>query len=465
MKPQNCFFNVLFLGLLIVSLGLAGTGIYSLLKTNSFANVKASDEEPYTEAIVLWNETYGGYYVESAQSIIKCPGGYAIAGWTNSSGKGDLDILLLRIALDGTYLWNKTFGDVEEDKGFQVINCQAGGFALASTYMNVTAASDNTDFLVTRIAGDGTVLWNYSYSGPEQTPSYWIGDLGRSIVECLNGDLVCAGVTLTAIGNSDVWMFRLSSNGQRLWDRTFHNLDIDRCYNPHSLVQCSDDGFAFACYTYNNTQTNRVWLIKTNAAGIHQWNKTFGDLIGYQRPEALVECSDQGFAIIANTQSFGAGNSDAWIIRTDRFGIQLWNKTYGGTEEDSGGQIIEMPDYGFTFIGGTHSYDEGQGDIWLVRTDLDGNIIWNHTVGDPYGNSGGSLVYEGNSTYVLAGGTVYLGEPFGDIWILKVYINEIIPTGTPTNTSPYVGFIISFEIIFIVAIEYTIRMKNHKVKK
>ncbi|MBY8994168.1 MAG: hypothetical protein KGD59_06425 [Candidatus Heimdallarchaeota archaeon] len=387
MKPQNYFFNVLILGLFVTSLGLASTGVYSLLKTNSFANVKACDEEPYTEAIVLWNETFGGYYTESAQSIIKCPEGYAVAGWTNSSGKGDLDILLLRIAPDGSYLWNKTFGDVGEDKGFQVINCQAGGFALASTYLNVTAPSDNQDFLVTRIAGDGTVLWNYSYSGPEQTPSYWIGDLGRSIVECPNGDLVCAGVTLTAIGNCDVWLFRLSSNGIGLWDRTFHNWDIDRCYTPHSLVQCSDNGFALACYTYNSTQSNMVWLIKTNAAGIHQWNKTYGDLIGYQRPEGLVECSDQGFAIIANTQSFGAGNSDAWIIRTDRFGVQLWNKTYGDTEEDGGGQIIEMADYGFTFVGGTHSYDIEQGDIWLVRTDVDGNVLWNHTMGDEYGNS------------------------------------------------------------------------------
>lgn len=66
MKPQTYFFNVLFLGLLVASLGLAGTGVYSLLKTNSFANVKACDEEPYTEAIVLWNETFGGYYTESA---------------------------------------------------------------------------------------------------------------------------------------------------------------------------------------------------------------------------------------------------------------------------------------------------------------------------------------------------------------------------------------------------------------
>ncbi len=58
MKPQNYFFTLLILGLLVASLGLAGSGVYFLLKTNSFVDVKACDEEPYTEAIVLWNETY-----------------------------------------------------------------------------------------------------------------------------------------------------------------------------------------------------------------------------------------------------------------------------------------------------------------------------------------------------------------------------------------------------------------------
>ncbi len=106
-----------------------------------------------------------------------------------------------------------------------------------------------------------------------------------------------------------------------------------------------------------------------------------------------------------------------------------------------------------------------QGDIWLVRTDIDGNVVWNHTIGDPYGNSGGSLDYEGNSTFIIAGGTSYVGEPFGDIWILKVYINEVIPSGTPTSSSPYVGFIISFEILFIVVIVQKIKTKKRKVKK
>ena len=126
---------------------------------------------------------------------------------------------------------------------------------------------------------------------------------------------------------------------------------------------------------------------------------------------------------------------------------------------------MEMFDEGFTFVGGTHSFDIGNGDAWIVRTDEIGNIVWNHTVGDPYGNSAQACVYEGNSTYTVAGGTIKVGEPFSDIWVFKVYINEIAPSTTPSDTSPNVGFIMFFEVIFIAVIVYKIKIKKHKMQK
>ncbi|MFX0106460.1 MAG: hypothetical protein ACFE75_13370, partial [Candidatus Hodarchaeota archaeon] len=207
------------------------------------ALIKTSNQQ--TELIELWNKTYDWDYVDNSKSIIKCNNGdYAIAGWTNSSGSGDLDIWLVRISADGTHLWNYTYGATEEDKGFQVIECNTGGFALSATYTNTSAAITNKDCMVVRVADNGSLLWSLSYSGPEQNASHWIGDLGRSIVECNNGDFVLAGVTDTAIGVGDVWLFRIDRFGNRLWDRTYHNRRTDRCYTPHSLVQCQDGGFA-----------------------------------------------------------------------------------------------------------------------------------------------------------------------------------------------------------------------------
>lgn len=415
-----------------------------------------------TEIIVYWNETYIAPFVDEVQSIIKHPvNGYVIAGWTNSSGAGDLDIFVMRIANDGSHIWNKTIGNVEEDKGYQIINCAAGGYAVASTFYNTTALHNNTDFLVTRLADDGTTIWSKTYSGPNQTDTSMKGDLGRSIVECPNGDFVLAGSSLSTTTNCDVWMFRITSSGVKLWDSMFDNKDIDRCYNPYSLVRCSDGGFALACYTYNSSTSNDVWLIKTDIFGVHQWNKTFGDDSGYQRPEGLVECSDGGFAIIANTHSFGAGGADAWVIRTDAFGNQLWNQTYGGTEEDGGGYIMEMADGGFTIGGGTHSYDVGNGDAWILRTDENGTLLWNHTIGDPYGNGMTSLVYDGSNTYTCAGGTLRFGEAFSDIWVFKCHIVIIPPTTTPT-TPTSVGSLSSFYLTTIIFVIYIV---FHTIKR
>ncbi len=148
--------------------------------------------------------------------------------------------------------------------------------------MNETALFPNSDFLVIKMLNNGTLMWNRTYSGPEQTSTSMVGDLGRSIVECSNGDLALAGVTVTNTGHSDVWLFRVSPLGIKKWERTYHNLDIDRCYTPHSLIECSNGDFAIACYTYNSTKSNDVWLIRTDQFGNPKWNKTFGS-DGYER--------------------------------------------------------------------------------------------------------------------------------------------------------------------------------------
>ena len=380
---------------------------------------------------IIWNKTYGGEYVDVAQSITNSSlGGYIISGWTNSSGAGDLDVWLLRIDEDGNLIWNITFGDYEEDKGFEVIECDSGGFAAVATVRNTTTSTHNNDVSVIRVANNGNLLFQKNYSGPDQNSTSFKSDLGRSIVECDNGDLVIAGVTGTNIGESDAYLFRIGPNGIVKWERTYHHWDNERCYTPHSLVLCSDGGFAIACYTYEASKSNDIWLIRTDPFGIEMWNETYGVDSGYERPESLVQCDDGGFGIMANTQSFGAGGTDGWFVRTDSLGTQVWNQTYGGSLEDYCTQGIIMPEGGYTLVGSTHSFDVGNGDAWIIRIDENGNILWNETIGDPYGNSVSSFVYIGNNTYIAAGATHSLGTPHQDLWVFKFHIDleeEIIP--------------------------------------
>ncbi len=390
-----------------------------------------------TEMVILWNKTFGGEMENVGKSLVKsATGKYAISGWTNSSGAGDLDVLLIGLDSDGNQEWNQTIGDVGEDQGYQIIACDTGGYVIASTFYNVSAAITNSDFMVTRIADDGTIIWNKYFSGSEQTGGTYISDVGRSVVQCSNGDFVLSGVTITTSGGCDIWIFRIGLNGIKKWERVYDNWAIDRCFAPHSIVQCDDGGFAVLGYTYNDTKSSDVWLIKTDSFGIPLWNMTYGDETGYQRPEALVKCSSGGFAIIANTHSFGEGGSDFWVIRTDLFGNQIWNQTFGGIEEDTGNHIIEMPNGELTFLGSTHNFDQaGQGDAWIVRTDENGTHLWNFTIGDVFGNGAGSFVYDGSETFTVLGSTHFVGETVSRIWLFRVELSTTIITLTPSTSN------------------------------
>jgi hypothetical protein len=422
-----------------------------------------------TEAITLWNHTYGGDYVDSAQSIIKCStGGYAITGWTNSSGAGDYDIWLVRIDNTGNLLWNYTYGGSGEDKGFQVIECSSGGFMIVSTYYNTTALHDNNDLYVIRLANNGNIIWNKTYSGPDQNATSIVSDLGRSITECPNGDFILAGATRNEAiepNNGDIWLLRITPLGTKIWEKRYHNRITDRCYEPHSLSRCKNGGFAIVGYTYNSTHSNDIWLIRTDNNGDHIWNQTIGTSV-YDRPEGLVECINGGFGIIANSKNFGVGLNDLWVIRTDLMGNQIWNQSFGGNSEDGGSQILEMPDGGFAVVGSTHSFDQGNGDLWLLRMAQDGTLLWNHSIGDPYGNSGASFVYEGNNTFVCVGSTIKMGVHFQDIWVMKIHVNIIVPTNGIMNgdNSLYLWIIIiaiiGISVVSIIIIWQFLRKKS-----
>jgi len=401
---------------------------------NSSAYPKTASQQ--AEINIIWNKTYGGDYIDTAQSITPSNlGGYAISGWTNSTGAGDLDIWLLRIDNDGIHIWNKTLGTVEEDKGFEIINCSSGGFAVVAIMRNMTHNHPNNEVSVIRIADNGNIIFHGNYSGPDQNIDNATDDRGYSIVECPNGDFVIAGVTTTKVGGSDMYLLRIGPNGLLKWNRTFHHWDIERCFSPHSLVLCSDNGFAIAAYSYSAAFSNDVWLIRTDPVGIALWNKTYGVSSGYERPESLVQCDDGGFGIMANTQSFGAGGTDGWFIRTDEFGNQIWNQTYGGTEEDGFTKAILMSDGGFTLMGSTHSFDVGNGDAWIIRIDSAGDILWEETIGDPYGNGIASFLYLGNNTYVATGSTYSLGSMYQDLWVIKFQV-DVEESVSPSNGIP-----------------------------
>ena len=166
--------------------------------------------------------------------------------------------------------------------------------------------------------------------------------------------------------------------GQTMWNQTYGGPAAENCF---SLLKTDDGGYVMAGDTYSFGAGNAdVWLVKTDQYGNQEWNKTFGTA-DYEDSQHLIITNDGGYLIVGRCTTFGAGDDDLWLIKTDSLGNMQWNKTIGGTGYDKAWKVIETSDGNYAFAGITNSFGAGENDYWLLKTDYLGNVIWNTTIG------------------------------------------------------------------------------------
>ena len=198
------------------------------------------------------------------------------------------------------------------------------------------------------------------------------------------------------------------------WSKTFGGADEEAA---QSLVRTDDGGYALAGLTASfGAGSYDAWLVKTDASGNMQWSKTYGgtdtDVGG-----KVIQTDDGGYAIASLTYSFGAGDRDSWLVKTDASGNMQWNNTYGGTENDVAFSVVQTGDGGYALAGYTQSFGAGYTDFWLVKTDASGNMQWSKTYGGTDGEVGGKVIQTDDGGYVLAGNTGAGGDL--DFWLVK----------------------------------------------
>jgi hypothetical protein len=304
--------------------------------------------------------------------------------------------------------WSKTFGGIGGDAGRSVVKTSDGGYAIAGyKYVNSTVG---IDVYLVKTDASGTIQWSNTYGGV-------LTDFGCSVTRSSDGGYVIAGWTDSfGAGSKDVYLVKTDATGNMQWNKTYGGTSGDYGY---SVIQIGSEGYVIVGYTNSFGAGNAdVYLVKTNLVGTMLGSMTYGGSnidLGY----SVIQSTDGGYVIAGYTNSFGAGNNDVYLVKTDATGNMQWNKTYGGTLNEEGRSVIQSTDGGYVIAGYTNSFGAGNNDVYLVKTDATGNMQWNKTYGGTFDDDGLSVVQSSDSGYVIAG---IFGQN-DDVYLVKTDVN------------------------------------------
>ncbi len=373
---------------------------------------------PLAFAATGWSKTYGWAGDETPQGgpVQTLDGGYMISGYTNSSGAGSYDAWLVKTNAFGNVEWNKTYGGSLDDRGKDVCNTADGGFALCG-FTNSFGASSQ-DFWLIKVNAMGNVQWNKTYGTPATDTPY-------AIVQTTDGGYAMVGTINSPGATSDSWLVKTDANGNIQWNRTYGGIGNDALL---SIVQTSGGGYVMAGWTNSSgAGNNDAWLVKTEASGNIIWSKTYGGTASDQG-WGVVQTTDGGYAVSASTSSSGAGGSDVWLFKTDAVGSTQWNRTFGGTGNDHGTHsLLQTLEGGYLIGGNTQSFGAGSRDVWLIKTDDSGRLLWNKTYGGAGSEATLGLIQDSDGGFVVVASTESFGfGMIGSSTTLLTGINDIL---------------------------------------
>jgi len=269
-----------------------------------------------------WNKSYGVYGWDEAFSVIQTNDqGYALVGYTENLGAGNYDWWLVKTDSSGIMQWNQTYGGTDREWVYCLIQTTDGGYAMTG-YTNSSGAGYN-DWWLVKTDSNGYMEWNKTYGGTNFDQAY-------CVIQTVDGGYAIIGDTSSfGAGTYDFWLVKTDSNGNHQWNKTYGGTSEDRA---SSVVQTTDGGYAIGGSTWSfGAGVTDFWFVKTDSSGSMQWSRTYGGKI-HEYGGLVAQVRDGGYAIAGWTDSFDAGGSfDFWLVKTEAESGLAWTDSMADT--------------------------------------------------------------------------------------------------------------------------------------
>lgn len=453
---------------------------YKRLFSLTLLLVSGSTLTAWAQPSIFWDKTIGGNKSENLSFVQQTnDGGYIMGGSSNSNISGDktqtnngeVDYWIVKLNADRIKVWDKTIGGPGSDHLTSMQQTSDGGYILGGYSYSGQGGNKSeenkggvdefgrptTDYWVVKINANGAVAWENTFGGNHN-------DHLEAVQQTSDGGYILGGWSFSGINedktqnskSGDYWIIKLRANGTKVWDRTIGSNFYDEFT---SLQQTSDGGYIVGGHTEGTGGSKTApskgasdyWIVKLNANGTKVWDKTIGGN-SYDRLEVVQQTSDGGYILGGNSASDISGDksqelrdveeipdlfpSDYWVVKLNAEGTKIWDKTLGGTELDYLNSIQQTNEGGF--ILGGHSFSgksgektelsKGMGDFWVVNLDVNGDKIWDKTIGGNLTDVltslqptiDGSYLVGGSSPSDISGDKTAASKGATDYWIVKI---------------------------------------------
>lgn len=357
----------------------------------------------------LWTKTYGGGSADGAKAVCGSnDGGYLVVGYTFSSGAGGSDMYVVNINEQGDSVWTNTYGGSGYEYGYGI--CPADDGYVLVGYLTSFSTGSSKDVYVVKIDTEGNEVWSETFGGDGL-------DIGMSVCPADDGFLVCGYTESFGAGENDIYVIKIDETGTMLWEKQYGGSGAELGYQ---IKETSDGNYIIVGASGSDRANYDCVLIKIDDDGTILWENYYGapgGEGGYDRGHSVIETSDGGFLIVGESNYGDALNM--LVIKTDAAGEEEWVQVFGDSLHDHGSDVIETSDGNYVICGRFDTTEKGKNDIGLIKFNDNGQELWRKSFSMHGSEWATSLVETNDKGLLLIGHTDSIGMGKYDMFIMK----------------------------------------------